>query len=205
MYSKRSGLVLGFHGCDEDVAKRILNKQDNLCPSHNLYDWLGPGIYFWENSPARAYEFAESLRRNPLKNKNPIISPSVIGAIIDLGNCLDLLEYGMLQVLKTGYNILESDIRKTGKEMPKNKHGKDTDELLLRFLDCYVIKMIHEMRHNNKDLPFDSIRSVFFEGNELYPGSGFKEKNHIQICICNPNCIKGYFLPRDLNSKYPKV
>ncbi len=205
MYSKRSGLVLGFHGCDEDVAKKILNKQDNLYLSHNSYDWLGLGIYFWENSPARAYEFALSLKNNLNKTKNPIITPAIIGAVIDLGNCLDLLEYGMLQVLKTGYDIIDLALKKTGKEMPQNKHGKDTDELLLRYLDCYVINMIHDMRRKNNDVPFDSVKGVFFEGNELYPGSGFKEKNHIQICVCNPNCIKGYFLPRDLNSRYPKV
>ena len=52
---------------------------------------------------------------------------------------------------------------------------------------------------------FDSIRGVFFEGDELYPGAGFKEKDHIQICIRNPNCIKGYFLPRELIGNFPKV
>ena len=33
--------------------------------------------------------------------------------------------------------------------------------------------------------------------------AGFAEKNHIQICVCNPNCIKGYFLPRGIDVKYP--
>src|SRR5580658_10415439 len=28
--------------------------------------------------------------------------------------------------------------------------------------------------------PFDSVRSLFVEGEELYPGAGFHEKNHIQ-------------------------
>lgn len=205
MYSKRSGLVLGFHGCDEDVVNKILNNKDNLRSSHNSYDWLGPGIYFWENSPARALEFARELKENPGKTCSSINNPAVIGAVIDLGNCLDLLEFGMLQVLKTGYNIIESALKNTGLEMPKNQCGKGSKELLLRYLDCYVIKTIHEMRNMNKDLPFDSIRSVFLEGDDLYPGSGFKEKNHIQICICNPNCIKGYFLPRVFDSKYPKV
>ena len=43
----------------------------------------------------------------------------------------------------------------------------------------------------------------FWEGADLYPGAGFKEKNHIQIAIINPNCIKGFFLPRQSDSKYP--
>jgi hypothetical protein len=28
-------------------------------PSNNDYDWLGPGIYFWEANPLRGLEFAE--------------------------------------------------------------------------------------------------------------------------------------------------
>lgn len=26
--------------------------------------------------------------------------------------------------------------------------------------------------------------------------------NHIQIAIINPNCIKGFFLPRDVDDKF---
>ena len=50
---------------------------------------------------------------------------------------------------------------------------------------------------------YDSVKGVFWEGQELYPNAGFREKNHIQICVCNPNCIKGYFLPRGINQDYP--
>lgn len=31
----------------------------------------------------------------------------------------------------------------------------------------------------------------------VYPGSGIYDKTHIQISIRNPNCIKGFFIPRD--------
>lgn len=49
---------------------------------------------------------------------------------------------------------------------------------------------------------YDSVRGVFPEGGEVYPGSGFVDKTHIQICIVNPNCIKGYFNPIPYNKKY---
>jgi hypothetical protein len=29
-----------------------------------------------------------------------------------------------------------------------------------------------------------------------------QEKNHIQIAIRNPNCIKGYFLPKEPDNLY---
>ena len=56
LYSKRSNLVLGFHGCDATVVEKVLNQQDVLRPSENDYDWLGNGIYFWENNNSRALE-----------------------------------------------------------------------------------------------------------------------------------------------------
>jgi hypothetical protein len=34
---------------------------------------------------------------------------------------------------------------------------------------------------------------VFIEGAPIYEGSGFFEKTHIQIAVCNPDCIKGVF------------
>ena len=64
------------------------------------------------------------------------------------------------------------------------------------------IEFIHQHRKKNRLPEFDSVRGVFFEGKELYPNAGFKEKNHIQIAIRNLNCIKGYFMPREIDNKY---
>jgi hypothetical protein len=50
----------------------------------------------------------------------------------------------------------------------------------------------------------NSVRGVFFEGTDLYDNAGFKSNNHIQIAVRNPNCIKGYFIPRELDNNYPK-
>ena len=58
MYTTKTGLILGFHGCDESIVDNILLGKEDLKQSDNTYDWLGHGIYFWENSPSRALEFA---------------------------------------------------------------------------------------------------------------------------------------------------
>jgi len=88
--------------------------------------------------------------------------------------------------------------------MPKNEKSlhEETD-LLIRKLDCAVIETIHAFNDEQKKKPYDSVRGVFWEGKDLYPNAGFKEKNHIQICIRNPNCIKGYFRPLLVQSDYP--
>jgi hypothetical protein len=44
MYSTRTGLVLGFHGCDQSIVDNILLGKENLKQSDNTYDWLGHGI-----------------------------------------------------------------------------------------------------------------------------------------------------------------
>ncbi len=200
MYSTRAGLILAFHGCDKSVVDKVLNSNDILKNSENHHDWLGHGIYFWENSPSRALEFAKHL----MTRKNSSIKvPAVIGAVIDLGFCFDLLDYENLKLLKGGYNLLV--LTQIASQLPQNKKTGESDELLLRNLDCAVIQTLHRVREEEKFNPFDSVRGVFWEGKELYPNAGFREKDHIQICIRNPNCIKGFFLPRILNNKFSKI
>lgn len=46
LYSRRSNLVIGFHGCDKSVVNKVIVGEDNLIASTNDYDWLGHGIYF---------------------------------------------------------------------------------------------------------------------------------------------------------------
>lgn len=197
MYQKQSGLIIGFHGCDSKVQKEaILSSKNILLVSNNAYDWLGHGIYFWENSPERALEFA---RESSKRNKKQIQKPAVLGATIDVGNCLDLLDSGNLNILRSSYLELKEIIEMAGGQLPENKSAKGSADMLLRHLDCYVIE--HLLKKTN----YDSVRGLFPEGEELYPGAGFRNKDHIQICVRNPNCIKGYFLPRIDDNNFPHV
>ena len=198
MYSRRTGLTLAFHGCDQSLVTPILNGSTFLKKSTNKYDWLGHGIYFWESSPSRAFEFAEFLSRT----KKRIKHPAVIGAVVDLGYCLDLLDYQSLFFLKEAYSLLVMSFEATGTALPVNRIAEDGSDLLCRELDCRVIELLHELRAEKGLPPFDSIRSAFWEGRELYPNAGFREKNHIQICIRNPDCIKGFFRERQGDPKY---
>ena len=195
LYITKPHLVLGFHGCDSSVVEKIICGKEDLKASDNPYDWLGRGIYFWENNHIRAWEYANFLMENPRLGKEKIKNPDVIGAVINLGNCLNLMESDNLNYLSESYQILKKTFTENNLEMPQNKKVKEGNDLLLRYLDCAVIETLHNLRKES-DLPsFDSVRAVFFEGDDLYENAGFKEKNHIQICVRNPNCIKGYFLP----------
>lgn len=205
MYSSPRGLVLGFHGCDVSVLEAVLSGSEMLRESKNTYDWLGHGIYFWENSPSRAHAFAHELSSRSKKSSNPIRQPAVIGAVIDLGLCLDLFDYENLESLKESYEILVASKSNPMLELPENRKSFGSEDLLLRDLDCAVVETLHSYRQMTNLRPFDSVRGAFQEGKELYPNAGFREKDHIQICVRNPNCIKGFFIPRSESRRHPTV
>lgn len=192
MYSIRPNLIIGFHGCDKNVAKKIINGVEKMKSSENSFDWLGNGIYFWENDYERALEFAQELYPKTIKY------PFVIGGIINLGNCLDLTTRKSIQVLKAAYeNVVQNTVDASNLTNKQGKRGNTNGDLLLRNLDCYTIETLHKINIEKNIKPYDSIKAAFWEGEELYSTAGFKEKNHIQICIRNTDCILGYFLPKN--------
>lgn len=188
--------ITAFHSCDKEIGLKVLNGELPLRPSDNIWDWLGSGIYFWEQNPARALEYAIECATGKQKNKIRIQTPFVIGAIIELGNCLNLLEPLSLNIVKEAHAGLELAVKESGEKMPVNKGAN-------RALDCAVIKYLHGVRDTSNELPFDTIRSSFQEGGELYPGSNFTTKLHIEICVRNQELIKGYFLPMPIKEFNP--
>jgi hypothetical protein len=141
-------------------------------------------------------EYAEFLKHNPKRNKGKIETPFVIGAIIDLGRCLNLTESKSIGILKQGYELLTASSKIAEIPLPQNKG-------LLRNLDCAVINMIHEFYKKESKPPFDSVRGLFLEGEKVYEGAGFFKETHIQICVRNPNCIKGYFRVIEPDFNFP--
>ena len=196
MYSKLPNLVLGFHGCRKSTYDAVIKDGEHLKPSDNDYDWLGNGIYFWENSFERAHDWATVKYGEDAR---------VVGAVLDLGYCLNLTDYASTGVLKRGYEFLLSMSKRYNFTIPENRNGRSKTDILLRNLDCAVIEQIHEHNRRMNQTPYDSIRGMFTEGEAVYPGAGFVEKTHTQICVVNPNCIKGYFTPmaRDENYNIP--
>jgi len=163
--------------------------------SEKDYDWLGPGAYFWESDPLRALEWAQWK-----KQRGEYENPSVIGAVVDLRNCLDLVSREDVELVKNAYDAFVKIRRHSGLELPTNRNpdGTEKDDLLLRFLDCAVLRHLHEMVDETPDTePFDTVRGMFVEGGKAFPGSGIHRRSHVQIAVRNPACIKGLFFPRN--------
>ena len=192
-----SAFVLGFHGCDREVGEMVLEGKAELKASSNRHDWLGEGIYFWENSPRRALEWAKFLRDHPGISRRKITEPFVVGAIVDLGRCLDLTEAASIEVVRSSFEGLREAMTALGLDLPRNQRGSSRDEdMVKRNLDCAVIDYTHLLREQASVEPYDTVRGVFQEGEPLYEGAGFREKTHIQIAVRKAASIRGYFRPK---------
>ena len=171
MYTRLPAFVLGFHGCDEEIGEAILAGKDDLQLSENDYDWLGSGCYFWENDADRALEFAHTMVGRKRRNGNPIIKPFVIGAIIDLGHCLNLLDRQALALVQEEYQSVVEAFALVGVPLPINAPLKGTKDLVFRRLDRAVIESVHATNKMKKLPAYDSVRAVFVEGDPLYLGA----------------------------------
>jgi hypothetical protein len=200
LHELATSFVLGYHGCDRVVAEALLSG-DEFKHEKNEWDWLGWGIYFWEANPLRGLEYAYELRANPAKTKGSVRNPSVVGAVIDLGLCLDLTSSMGIRAVEAAHASFVKLCAAEGTALPVNRGGPDR---LMRNLDCAVINHLHKVREGTLP-PFDTVRGVFLEGDPIYPEAGFRKKTHIQICVRQPNCIKGVFrVPaRDLKDFKP--
>lgn len=204
MYNVRPNLILAFHGCDQEIAEKLINYPNKIQKSEKPYDWLGHGMYFWENNYERALKWAKEKEKRGEINK-----AAVVGAILTLDNCLDLLDSSSINLLSNYYELLRIEFETTGKTLPKNIDVANDPfkDKLKRELDCAVIEYMHkemeiEIEKNilgkgySEMRKFDSSRGFFTEGGPAFPGSEIQMKNHSQICIRNFNCIKGFFKPR---------
>lgn len=191
-----TSFVLGYHGCDEAVGRRAITEGAKLIQSERDYDWLKPGAYFWEADPVRALEWAKWKADREEYDK-----PFVIGAAIDLRNCLDLVSREDLEVLRSAYDTFAELRNEAGLELPENQKTDESDrDRRLRYLDCAVIRHLHEVVKQQGLEPYDTVRGMFVEGGALFPGSGFRGQSHVQIAVRNDDCIRGLFIP----TPYPK-
>lgn len=200
MYDNKLSLIMGFHGCDEETCQRLINDPRAFHFNRNSYDWLGNGMYFWENNLERARQWAlEKFKQKKIRQ------PAVLGALIHPGKCCNLLNSKYTAQLAEYY----VDLNEKLDIMPRNEDVKSDpyQDKLLRKLDCAVIEHMHKDMILLQEVErqkfgftllksFDTVRSAFLEGAPAFPGSEIRLKNHVQICVRNPNNILAFFRPR---------
>jgi len=180
------------------VAELVLAGRLELRPSSNLYDWLGHGIYFWEHGPQRAYDWTleQAVRAGRVLSK-----PAVLGAKIDLGICLDLLDTGNTGVLAERYSQFRTLMRRHNIPMPKNKDTPNSKrgDKVLRYRDCAVLDFTIARFAAAEQIKIQTVRGIFVEGPPAFPGSKIALKSHIQVAVRDSGCILEYFRPAAQN------
>ncbi len=182
------GIILGYHGCNRTTAQDILSgAKKHLIPSDSNREWLGKGVYFWENSYDLALKWAE--RHYP-------DAPDVLGAIIIPGQCLDLTDSECSEALSVFGDLFENLYdRLYRKKPPANQVKKGYHPY-----DCALINTFREtVEATYNDIPpVETVRAAFQEGEQI-AGSTFRKLNHIQWAIPYPEKnILGYFRPSEL-------
>jgi hypothetical protein len=164
--------IFGYHGTSQERATAIL--AEGFRASDNDYDWLGTGIYFFQDAPIRAKQWA--TQQHPQ-------DPAVIYSHIRLDNCIDLFDIGWQPLLKKVYNSFVEQYQSTNQPLPK----QNPERSKAHRLDCTFFNFAIELI--SQEQPIDSIRAVFMEGERLFPSSAIFELAHIQIAVRNPNLI----------------
>lgn len=186
-------LVVAYHGCDRATADALVSGAlKELSPSNNPYDWLGPGVYFFQDDWRRALMFAQASADNPGRNftARPITAPYVVGALLKLSSVVDVSTQDGIEAFRVSYEALKI----SGVPLKKNKKSKEDDpDVILRGLDRQVFINLHQMLQDQDLSPVDAVRGAFPQGQPVAPTSAIFSNSHVQIALRNPACVLGYF------------
>lgn len=105
--------IIAYHGCDAGIAERLL-RGEGFRMSQNDYDWLGEGIYFWEYGADRAMKFALDQQR-----RGKVATPAIVGALIQLGQCFDLMDTRFTGELPFAFEMLQKLYEEKGRPLPE--------------------------------------------------------------------------------------
>lgn len=163
-------LVIAYHGTSFNAASNILVK--GFKPSEGEKQWLGLGVYFYQDSQEHAYNWALNVKK---LNPKEIV---VLQALIRLGRCLDLLHNpAHSDLLENYFNEAENRIFK------KNLKSRKYSDEQISITESVVIDLIH------RDTAIETIRTSFSSGKPIFPGSRFTRGQQIIICVRNLNNI----------------
>ena len=135
----------------------------------------------------RARRFALDQRR-----RGKVRNPAVVGALIQLGQCFDLMDTRYTDELGIAFAGVKNVHDRNGQPLPRNA-GKTPDKLLRR-RDC-AVPNTYLSRLEENGVNYDSVRCGFVEGPPAFDGSAIRHQSHVQIAVRNAACVVGVFRP----------
>lgn len=133
--------------------------------SANEYDWLGDGVYFFQDAPRRASDWAAERHDDPC----------VLEAKISLASCIDLLDTRWFSRLNQSYDAYVGRCKRLGIDLPRQTAGAHR-------LDRDVINyMVDALSAEGRTVK--AVRGAFGEGRPAFPGSALYDQSHVQIAV----------------------
>ncbi|MFB2894617.1 hypothetical protein ACE1CI_17040 [Aerosakkonemataceae cyanobacterium BLCC-F50] len=171
--------VYGYHGTSAEAAEVIIQQGFNV--SSNDYDWLGTGVYFFQDAPVRAWEWA--TQQHPT-------NPAVIRSTIRLEDCIDLLDIEWFPIIREAYTVFVEEFRQANRPLPR----QNPERSKAHRLDCAYFNYLVEQILNPQVESIRVIRGIFVEGERIFPNSAVFDRAHIQISVRDISLIEESYL-----------
>ena len=168
--------VVGYHATHGAAATALLSglrRGEAWRPSARDGDWLGHGVYFWQDSVEAAQWWARSRGWS---------SWAIVGAHVQLGRCLDLL--------------------RSAEALPRLQaiHARLSQSGLVNFnankmLDCAVFNAYYSLAETI-DEPVQTARGLSLPRGRLplWPHCGIHVGAYIQLVVLDQECIERVWL-----------
>jgi len=171
------GLVSGYHGYLEERFSDYESEQFHLS-THNG-NWLGTGLYFFQDAPLYARGWAKFVARKKLTSDKNTIRFRVMKARVNLDHCLCFCGKPAQSLFLRIRRMYDTYLSKMG----WNIENQET----YHYLDNSIVETICQLAG---DLGFEvkSVRGAFPSGKDLSYTGLLKDMTHLQFTL-----RKGYF------------
>lgn len=167
---EQTSAVVGYHGTSRAQLPRLLAGDIDL--RTRSYDWLGAGLYFWQDMPWRAQEWADERYGT---------DAAVVVSRISLDRCVDLLNPHWQRVVAEADRQYVEDCYLADRQPPSNRGGN-------RARDCATVNWYCDRIAARGGTVF-SVRAIFQEGEPIFPESQIYSRSHVQVAVRDPRVI----------------
>lgn len=161
--------IFGYHGTSRESAEQIL--RDGFEIRSKPWDWLGDGVYFWQDAPRRASLWGEEWTTGGARSAEV----SVVKARLSLEDCIDLLDVGWNEVLEETVGLFQERLLRSGRKLENKSRGRHMwDAAFFNFLVGQL---------ESSGIKVGSIRAAIAEGKALQRGSPIQYRSHVQVAV----------------------
>jgi hypothetical protein len=159
-----SRMLIGHHGTSRQVAGTVLSK--GFRASQNPHDWLGDGVYFWQDAPLRAMEWALRTFAD---------DAVVIEARIEVREFINLLDVEWMSWLTDVHDQYLDELKKSGRPLPVQT---DRAHRLDREVINFGISILE-----GSGITVRGVIGAFREGRPVFANSALYSQSHVQISV----------------------